>query len=133
MKKQGLGALGVALLAAVLAIVSVPGEAEELKCKVPFPFKVSDSTLPAGTYTVSMVQSTVTIRGFSTGAFALGHRVEKKTYDTPKLVFHRYGDEYILREAWTGSTGRQIPESRREREKKTREVASFEIVVIPLS
>jgi hypothetical protein len=133
MKKQGQGALGVALLAAALAVVSVPGEAQDLRCNVPFRFEVRDATLPAGTYTVTVQQSTLMIRSATQGAFAIGNRVEKKTNDTPKLVFHRYGDAYILREVWTGSLGREIPESRRERELKTREVARFETVVIPLS
>jgi hypothetical protein len=132
MKKQGLGALGVAFLAAVLAVGSVPGEAADMECKVPFSFQAGGKTLPAGSYTVTIVQSTVTIRGFATGAFALGHRVESRTADTPKLVFHRYGDEYILREAWTGSTGQQLVPSRYERELKGH-VASFDVVVIPLS
>ena len=34
-----------------------------------------------------------------------------------KLVFHRYGDQYVLREVWTGEgVGRELPESRFERE-----------------
>jgi hypothetical protein len=133
MKKQWLGAFGVALVAAVLAVASVPVAAEDLQCKVPFRFQVGGAALPAGTYTVSTAQSTVGIRGFATGAFALANRIEKRTDDAPKLVFHRYGDEYILREVWTGRTGKTLVESRHERELKRREVAGFEVVVIPFS
>jgi hypothetical protein len=38
------------------------------------------------------------------------------TSTSPKLVFHRYGDEYILREVWMGSSGYQLPQTSRERE-----------------
>ncbi len=132
MKRQWLGVLGAAFLAAVFAVVSVPAEAREVQCNVPFGFQVGDATLPAGTYRVTLLQSTLTIRGATTGAMAVGNRSDRKSDDRAKLVFHRYGDEYILREVWTGHTGREIPTSRRERELKTR-VATFETVVIPFS
>jgi hypothetical protein len=132
MKRQWLGVLGVAFLAAVLAVVSAPVEAGDLQCDVPFRFLVGDKELPAGTYLVTMQLSTLAVRGTTTGAVSIGNRVDAKSDGASKLVFHRYGDEYVLREAWTGRTGREIPTSRRERELKTR-VAKFETVVIPLS
>ncbi|HEY7512903.1 MAG TPA: hypothetical protein VIC87_00415 [Vicinamibacteria bacterium] len=132
MKKQWLGALGLAFLAVVLAAASVPVDAANLQCNVPFSFQVGSATLPPGTYNVGVNQSTLQIRGAVTGALTMGNRVENDANDSPKLVFHRYGDEYILREVWTGRTGRAIPASRRERELKTR-VSSFETVAIPLS
>jgi hypothetical protein len=36
--------------------------------------------------------------------------------DEPKLVFHRYGDQYFLASISTGSDGRDLPVSRQERE-----------------
>ena len=132
MKKHWLGVLGVAFLAAVLAVASAPVEAGELVCNVPFPFQVGDKELPPGSYRVVMQLSTLTIRGATTGAVSIGNRVDAKADGASKLVFHRYGDEYILRQAWTGQSGREIPTSRRERELKTR-VATFKTVVIPLS
>jgi hypothetical protein len=77
------------------------------------------------------VQASIVIRGVTTGALAVGNPLEKPG-NAPKLVFHRYGSEYILSEVWTGSIGRKLPTSRQERELKTRE-ASFETVVVPLS
>jgi len=36
----------------------------------------------------------------------------------PKLVFHRYGNQYFLSQIWTTSAIRNIPMSRMERELK---------------
>jgi hypothetical protein len=131
MKKQWLGVAGAALLAAVLGVLSVPAEAGSLRCTVPFAFQVGGQSLPRGDYGVETEQARIQIRGAKTGALAVGNALEKSG-NSPKLVFHRYGSEYILSEVWTGSTGRQLSTSQHERELKTRE-ASFETVVVPLS
>ena len=55
----------------------------------------------------------------------------------PKLVFHKYGDEYILHEVWTGGTsGQELRQSRRERQlgeatRRGQKAADFERVVVP--
>src|SRR5262245_692820 len=132
MKKQWLSGMGAALLVAVLGVFAVSAEAGSLRCTVPFAFQVGDRSLPRGDYSVETEQAKVQIRGVTTGAFSVSNALEK-TGTTPKLVFHRYGSEYILSEVWTGSTGRQLLPSRREKELKSREMATFETVVIPLS
>jgi hypothetical protein len=132
MKKHGLGVVGAAVLVAVLGVLSVSAEAGSLHCAVPFAFQVGDRSLPRGDYSVETEQAKILIRGVTTGALAIGNPLEK-TGNNPKLVFHRYGSEYILSEVWTGSTGRQLSPSRREKELKSREMAAFETVVIPLS
>jgi hypothetical protein len=42
----------------------------------------------------------------------------RDTTQKPKLVFHRYGDQYFLYQVWPAgaTTGRQLPKSRGERE-----------------
>jgi hypothetical protein len=132
MKKQWLGVVGSALLVAVLGVLSVSAEAGSLRCTVPFAFQVGDRSLPRGDYNVETEQAKIQIRGATTGALAIGNALQK-TGNNPKLVFHRYGSEYVLSEVWTGSTGRQLTQSRREKELKSREMATFETVVIPLS
>jgi hypothetical protein len=132
MKKLSLGVVGSALLAAVLGVLTVSAEAGSLRCTVPFAFQVGDRSLPRGDYNVETEQAQILIRGVTTGALAIGNALEK-TGNNPKLVFHRYGSEYVLSEVWTGSTGRQLTQSRREKELKSREMATFETVVIPLS
>jgi hypothetical protein len=130
MKRQFLGVAGAALLA-VLGGLSVSAEAGSMRVTVPFSFQVGDRSLPRGDYSVETEQARIQIRGVTTGALAVGNYLENSG-NSPKLVFHRYGSEYILSEVWTGSTGRKLMPSRREKELKAR-VASFETVVIPLS
>jgi hypothetical protein len=136
MNKQILGGLGTALVAAGLVVLSVPVNAADMRCNVPFSFQVGDTTLPPGAYTVSTEQSTLTIRGANRGTFAITNRVEPKTHTPAKLVFNRYGDEYILKQAWTGGgSGRELPKSRREKQltETKRAADAVEQVVIPIS
>ncbi len=138
MKKQISGSIGAALLVAVLMVLSVPGQAADIRCDVPFSFQVNNATLPPGAYNVSTEQSTLSIRGATRGAFSMTNRTESNADTSPKLVFHRYGDEYILREVWTGgSTGRVLSPSRREKQladaSRRGEVAALEVVVVPIS
>jgi len=140
MTKQLLKGFWAASLVAVLAVLSVPAHAAEIRAKIPFSFTVNGKTLPAGTYSVSTeaVQGGLLVRGFRDGAVVLTNSIESGKDTTPKLVFHRYGDQYILRQAWMGTgRGRELPESRVERTlaraAQDRKVAdAFEKVVIPL-
>jgi hypothetical protein len=137
MKKHVLGAIGAALFAAVLVVLSVPVDAADVRCDIPFSFQVDETTLPPGAYHVSNLQGTLTILGLTRGAFTQTSGVSSKTagYVSPKLVFHRYGDEYILRQVWTGGdSGRELRKSRREKQlAESKRTADFERVVIPIS
>ena len=140
MTKQLLKGFWAASLVAVLAVLSVPAHAAEIRAKIPFSFTVNGKTLPAGTYTVSTeaVRGGLLVRGFRDGAVVLTNAIESGQDTTAKLVFHRYGDQYILRQAWMGAgRGRELPESRQERtlaraaqDKKVAD--AFEKVTIPL-
>jgi len=140
MTKQLLKGFWAASLVAVLAVLSVPAHAAEIRAKIPFSFTVNGKTLPAGTYSVSSeaAQGVLLVRGFGHGAVVLTNAIESGKDTTAKLVFHRYGDQYILRQAWMGAgRGRELPESRLERTlagaAQDRKVAdAFEKVVIPL-
>jgi hypothetical protein len=115
---KGAGAL--AALAVLMAAARV--EAAQIRAKVPFAFTVDGTQLPAGTYTIESVQgSMLFVRGFGSSAIVLSNGVSGKDAATPKLVFHRYGERYVLREAWMGggATGRALPASKLEREYKS--------------
>ena len=44
------------------------------------------------------------------------NRVDSSTETDAKLVFNKYGDQYVLREAWMGDgSARELPESSFER------------------
>jgi len=92
--------------------------AEELRGQIPFSFTVGDKTLPPGAYhvEVDVAQGMVELRDFTHGAFALAIALDDPRTPETKLVFHRYGDQYVLREVWTGGgLGRELPEPRVER------------------
>ena len=109
-------------LAAVLGVLTLsapkPVAAADIRANVPFSFTVNKKVLPAGTYDVSSgAGHALLIRGFGAGVVTLGQKSETATSASPKLVFHRYGDEYILREVWMGgASGYQLPQTARERE-----------------
>jgi len=124
-----------AALAAVLALLSVTADAADIRARIPFEFTVNGRTLSAGTYTVSDSNHVLFVRGDSAGAFAQTIGVGSPRDNQLRLVFEKYGDVYVLRQAWTGSAGRELPRSRHERELaqavKKGQVAGVERIVIP--
>jgi hypothetical protein len=117
MRTQILKGASLAVALGVLTLSApAPVAAADIRANVPFSFTVKGKVLPAGTYNVSNNNSALVIRGFNGGAVTLGQHTESSTSSTPKLVFHRYGDEYILREVWMGSSGYSLPQTSRERE-----------------
>jgi hypothetical protein len=140
MTKQILKSLGAAsVVAAVTAIFCVSGQAADVRANVPFSFEVNGATLPPGTYILSTNQSQLLVRGVSRSAIVLTNGLQSMNETQPKLVFHKYGDEYIMTEVWTsGFSGRVLPKSERERqlakgEGSRSKTATFERVEIPLS
>ncbi len=92
--------------------------------KVPFAFNVGSSLMPRDTYRVSKFgghTDVFMISGFKHSAILLGQPDGGKTDDNPRLVFHRYGDSYFLREVrLAGNTGFNLPETRQERDAQER-------------
>ena len=96
-----------------------------IRAKIPFDFNVGDKKLPAGDYTFSRLS------GFSdnkamlvSSADARAHVFQStfearilKAKDDSTLVFHKYGDQYFLKQVFSGGEeeGNQLPESRSER------------------
>ena len=109
-------------LAAVLGVLTLsapkPVAAADIRANVPFSFTVNKKVLPAGTYNVtSSAAHSLLISGFDASTITVGQHAESSTSASPRLVFHRYGTEYILREVWMGgASGYQLRETARERE-----------------
>jgi hypothetical protein len=93
---------------AFVTVAARPSHAQVLiKADVPFSFSAGYGVLPAGEYSIAPT-------GFGQPMLLSNGRrgVELMTPNTtdwrekisaPKLVFHRYGDEYFLAEIWTSA------------------------------
>jgi hypothetical protein len=108
-------------------LLSVAGaHAQSVQAKVPFAFKVGSSQLPAGTYSIQNEMGTniVMVRNVQTGrsVAAIGRR-ESPSTKTNKLIFHRYGSQYLLTTILgsQGSEGMSLPAPKQQ---KQLEVAS---------
>jgi hypothetical protein len=95
--------------------------------KVPFEFRVGDQTLPAGEYKfVRQNEGTKLILmrnlNYKSGATVFNsNEVQVKASarsETPRLVFHRYGNTYFLSQLWGGfgeRNGAQLQQSKAEK------------------
>lgn len=104
----------------VLALVSsASADSLKLVASVPFDFVVNDTTLARGVYRVSRGDSAsaIMIRGDRRGAVVLGQSATSSgNTEQTKLVFHRIGGQYFLREVrFLDSSGVDLPETRTER------------------
>jgi hypothetical protein len=104
----------------VLALVSsAAADSLKLVASVPFDFVVNDTTLARGVYRVSRGNSAsaIMISGDRRGAVVLGQSAASRgNTEQTKLVFHRIGAQYFLREVrFLDSSGLELPETRTER------------------
>jgi hypothetical protein len=103
-----------------------------VRAEVPFSFSVANSVpLPPGEYRLSTDGlGMLLVRGASGAAFGISNGRHTRGQEQPKLVFHKYGDAYVLRQVWTGNgEGRQLPLTRLERELQERKAADAHEVV----
>lgn len=111
-----------ALTTLVLALaVNAAFAQSRVKAKVPFAFAVDESSMPAGQYTIAELSDRILqISNDETGATVsiVTLREESVNQQTPRLVFHRYGDQYVLAEAWGSwkDSGMELPTSKLEKE-----------------
>jgi hypothetical protein len=122
MKNQNLRSILV--LSLLLVAGSAFAQTINVRSDVPFSFKVSGKSMPAGQYSIKTMTAdgaTLVLKGSEPHTVALissnsAQKVDKS--DSTKLVFHVYGSEYFLSEIWVegSNAGHQIPVSSRERE-----------------
>jgi hypothetical protein len=119
----------LALFALGLALSLYPSKAHaqvvgELRANIPFQFHVGNTKLPAGEYTVRMVEdSDLTLMEISSAdgsASTLFQVQEVEASTTPtksELIFNKYGDQYFLAQLFDEgeASGSQLPESRYEK------------------
>ena len=89
------------------------------KAQVPFDFYIGDRLAPAGEYSVRSLnddESALRISNGRQGASVLTNSASETGKRRPRLVFHKYGNQYFLRAVWgTDNMGRTLRETKRER------------------
>ena len=95
----------------LLAVVTVTAEAQifgsqRMRARIPFSFNVGKTTLPAGEYTIAVLnpnsdRKVLQIRSTDGKLSALIHTtgVSINTPEDAKLVFNRYGNRYFFSQA----------------------------------
>ncbi len=100
----------IALVACVafVTLAATPSQGQALiKADVPFSFSAGYGVLPAGEYSIAP-SGFGQVMLLSNGRRGVELMTPNTTdlrdkINTPKLVFHRYGDEYFLAEIWTSA------------------------------
>jgi hypothetical protein len=114
----------IATVALGTAVLSANGQSTlNVRAQIPFEFVVGDQTVPAGEYSVRTISSSnralmIQNAEASISTFRLANAITPKRNKTEaRLVFHRYGQNYFLREVWEGgeTTGQELRESKQER------------------
>ena len=123
---------------AALATVAAAQAQDHLIARVPFEFAVGNANLPRDTYRLSRMNDhpeMVLVRNDRKGVFVRTTEMGLPRDDgTPSLVFHRYGDQYFLRQIrWDGRSRLALPETKAERsaaERRNRAAVRMETVII---
>jgi hypothetical protein len=112
---------GFAAVAALTTIAPVRAQEIHLTARVPFEFAVGNTNLPSDTYHLSRMNGhpeMVLLRGDRRGVFVrtIEERLRRDGAQ-PSLVFHRYGNQYFLREIrWEETARLDLPETKAERD-----------------
>jgi hypothetical protein len=135
--KHSLAVLAVLTLAAV-AVAPASAQSTTLTATIPFDFSAGSRALPAGDYTFGGTWSStaVLIRNadLSSAGYVLAQAPRAVVGSEAKLIFHRVGEQYFLRQILDGTRGvvRDIPMSSTEREltESAASAKAYETVVI---
>ena len=126
MKKQAYTMIALLVLVGSMAVAAQAQTSgrTQLIANIPFQFNVGNTTLPAGEYSVRLVNPNsdhavlqLRDRVGNAGAIIQVDSVIGKAQETAKLTFHRYGNKYFFAQAWIDgdNTGMQAPKSKAER------------------
>jgi len=112
-------ALTIGTLASTQMAAAQSGDGLAL-ANIPFTFQTGNAHMPAGEYKVIRESDhLILLRGPANKAdfIVMNDKTSATAPTKGKLVFHRYGDKYYLREIWTAesSHGLECPKSRAEK------------------
>lgn len=87
---------------------------DRVQANIPFAFQVGTKMLPAGSYDVLLnrIPGIVILRNTENhdSAAVITNRAYRKAYQTPSLVFERYGERHFLAKVWPfDGTGFEVP------------------------
>ena len=108
MKKYLTQTIAIMMFVAAVTITAEAqaSSAKEMQARIPFAFNVGSKTLPAGEYTVKVInpnadRSVLQIRSKDGRLSALvqTNGAKSDNADAAKLVFHRYGETYYFVQA----------------------------------
>jgi len=121
MKMHNRLATAFAAVAAFVAMAPVQAQDVRVIARVPFEFKAGDVSLPRDTYRISHLNGRpemLLLRSDRKGVFLRAQEERVSRNDgNPLLTFHRYGDEYFLREIrMRGTTRLDLPVTNAERD-----------------
>jgi hypothetical protein len=142
MKRHFLITIAIMILVGTFAVSAQAqsGGAQKVVANIPFAFNVGNTNLPAGKYTIAVLNPTSdrkvlqirSINGKSTAITQTNNVIGNASDDT-KLVFHRYGNRYFFAEAQMAgeTTGLAALKSSAERaQKQAGAVAGTKSVVV---
>lgn len=113
-------AIPLAAAAAITTAAPVSAQDVDLFARVPFEFTVGNTTLPRDTYQLSRLNGhteMLLVRGERKGLFVRAEEARPQGPASPSLLFHRYGDQYFLREVRLDGRARlDLPETDAERD-----------------
>jgi hypothetical protein len=114
-------AIPLTAAAAITAAAPVSAQDVDLVARVPFEFTVANSALPRDTYQLSRLDGhpeMLLVRGDRKGVFVRTEEMGRQRDNVaPSLLFHRYGNQYFLREIrLEGNARLDLPETKAERE-----------------
>lgn len=132
MRKQlCIGVLATSFLVSMLAGATASAKSvNNVRAQIPFDFYVGGKLVGAGDCRIDAVTADeATLRISGDGGSAIVNTMSKQAKQgsepRPRLVFHKYGDQYFLAAVWSDdSTGRLLLESKRERNLRKELVAA---------
>ena len=122
--------------------IAVPAQAQygdQLIAHVPFASVVGNASLPSDTYHLTRMsghREMLMLRGDRTGVLVrVNEESLPRSTREPSLVFHRYGDQYFLRQIqWEDTARLDLPETKQERRaaesRVDRAAAGMETVIV---
>jgi hypothetical protein len=113
--------VAIALLAATVNVAIATASAQTIaKANIPFNFRVGSTLMPAGEYRIEPTHGAVWINKVDgkSHAVALAQTGNGSTAAPAKLVFHRYGENYFLRELLTSNGQSEMTLSQSKLEKR---------------